>query len=34
MHARDVMKSQIKLLSHKTCYYVILEYFLKYKAMK
>ena len=28
------MKSQIKLLSKKTWYSVILEYFLKYKYMK
>ena len=34
MRARYVMKSQIKLISNKTCHYVILEYFLKYKYMK
>ena len=27
--ASDTMKIQIKLLSHKTCNYVILEYFLR-----
>ena len=28
------MKEQLKLVAHKTCHYVILEYFIKYKAMK
>ena len=34
MCASDVMKSKIKLSSHKTWYSVILEYLLKDKAMK
>ena len=34
MHAIYVMKSQTKLLAHKTCYSAILEYFLKDKSMK
>ena len=34
MGARDVMKSQIKLVANKTCSSVILEYFLKYKYIK
>ena len=29
-----VMKTHIKSIDHKTCHYEILEYFLKYKAMK
>ena len=29
-----VMKKRVILLAHKTCHPVILEFFLKYKAMK
>ena len=32
--ASGLMNSQIKLLAHKICNYVILEYFLKNKAME
>ena len=32
--ASDVMNTQIKILPHKTWHYVIVEYFLKNKAME
>ena len=33
-HANDVMKSQIKLLTHKKLHSIIIEHLLKDKSMK